>query len=105
MYKYHVVIEKSETGFSAFSPDFPGCITVGDTVEVTIVNMREAIELYFEAAAEGGQDLPVRKYRAAYPGRVVEKRRNNRRIFSYSHRGRFTLWRKFSFSEIITAKF
>ncbi len=58
MKKYLVVIEKSETGLSAFSPDVPGCITVGESVEGTIVNMREAIELYLEAAAEIGQDLP-----------------------------------------------
>ncbi len=61
MKKYFVVIEKSETGFSAFSPDVPGCITVGETVESTIVNMREAIELYIEAAAEEGQELPAGK--------------------------------------------
>lgn len=58
MEKYLVVIEKSETSFSAFSPDAPGCITVGNTVEGTIVNMREAIELYVEAVAESGIDLP-----------------------------------------------
>ena len=58
MEKYLVVIEKSETGFSAFSPDAPGCITVGNTVEGTIANMHEAIELYVEAAAESRQDLP-----------------------------------------------
>lgn len=39
------MIEKSETGFSAFSPDAPGCFTVENTVEGTIVNMRESIEL------------------------------------------------------------
>lgn len=60
MEKYLVVLEKSETGFSAFSPDVPGCITVGDTVENTIVNMREAIELYLEAA-EDEQSLPARR--------------------------------------------
>jgi predicted RNase H-like HicB family nuclease len=32
MQKYLVVVEKFETGFSAFSPDVHGCITVGDTV-------------------------------------------------------------------------
>ena len=58
MEKYVVVIEKSETGFSAFSPDAPGCITVANTVEGTIVNMREALELYAEATAENGQNLP-----------------------------------------------
>ena len=61
MEKYFVVIEKTETGFSAFSPDVPGCMTVGKTVESTIVNMREAIELYMETATEEGQELPALK--------------------------------------------
>ncbi len=61
MEKYLVVIEKSETGFSAFSPDAPGCITVGASVEATIVNMREALELYIEATVEDEHDLPIEK--------------------------------------------
>lgn len=61
MEKYLVVIEKSETGFSAFSPDAPGCITVGDSVEATIANMREALELCIEATVEDGHDLPTGK--------------------------------------------
>lgn len=61
MEKYLVVIEKSDTGFSAFSPDAPGCITVGDTVEETIANMREALDLYIEATVENGHDLPKGK--------------------------------------------
>lgn len=61
MEKYLVVIEKSETGFSAFSPDAPGCITVGNSVEATIANMREALELYIEATAEDRNDLPIGK--------------------------------------------
>lgn len=47
---YLIVIEKAETNYSAFSPDLPGCITVGDTIEGIISNMKEAIELYLEAS-------------------------------------------------------
>jgi len=61
MEKYLVVIEKTDTGFSAFSPDAPGCITVGESVEDIIANMREALELYIEVAAEAGHDLPIGK--------------------------------------------
>lgn len=64
MEKFLVVIEKSETGFSAFSPDILGCITVGNTVEGTIANMREAINLYIETLAEDEHALP--------PGKGVE---------------------------------
>ena len=61
MEKYIVVLEKSEMGFSAFSPDVTGCITVGNTVESTIENMREAMALHFETLAEDGSDLPAGK--------------------------------------------
>jgi predicted RNase H-like HicB family nuclease len=42
---YLIIIEPTKTGFSAYSPDLDGCITVGDTVEETRKNMAEAIEL------------------------------------------------------------
>ncbi len=61
MEKFLVVIEKSETGFSAFSPDIPGCITVGNTVERTIANMREAINLYIETLVEDEHALSTGK--------------------------------------------
>ncbi|MEL6603525.1 MAG: type II toxin-antitoxin system HicB family antitoxin [Cyanobacteria bacterium J06614_10] len=43
--KYLVVIEKTQTGFSAYSPDFSGCVTTGTTQEETAKNMEEAILL------------------------------------------------------------
>lgn len=61
MKKYLIVIEKSSTGFSAFSPDVPGCITVGKTIEETIENMKEAVSLYFETIVEEGERLPLGK--------------------------------------------
>ncbi len=45
---YLTIIEPTQTGFSAYSPDLPGCITVGYTIEETRKNMQEAIELYIE---------------------------------------------------------
>ena len=59
--KYLVVIEKADHNYSAFSPDVPGCVTVGDTIEDTLVNMKEAIELYLEDVAEKGSDIPKPK--------------------------------------------
>ncbi len=56
-----MVIEKSETGFSAFSPDIPGCITVGNNVERTIANMQEAINLYIETLVEDEHALSTGK--------------------------------------------
>lgn len=45
---YTIIIEPTCTGFSAYSPDLEGCITVGESVEETKNNMQEAIELYLE---------------------------------------------------------
>jgi len=49
MDSYLIVIERGKKNYGAFSPDVPGCITVGDTVEETLKNMREALEFHLEA--------------------------------------------------------
>ena len=59
--KYLIIIEPTKTGYSAYSPDLPGCITVGDTVEDTVIHMQEAIELYVEQLIEIGQQIPASK--------------------------------------------
>jgi predicted RNase H-like HicB family nuclease len=41
--KYLIVIEGTGTGFSAYSPDLPGCIATGVTREEVEREMREAI--------------------------------------------------------------
>ena len=45
MYKFLVVIESTESGYSAYSPDLPGCVATGKTREevekkekLTIIN-------------------------------------------------------------------
>ena len=41
--QYLIVLEKSETGFSAYSPDVVGCIATGETLEATTALMRSAL--------------------------------------------------------------
>ena len=50
--KYLVIIEKGEKSYSAFSPDVDGCIATGDTLEETIVTMKEALEFHIETLEE-----------------------------------------------------
>ena len=57
--KYAVVIEKTETGFSAYIPDLPGCVTVGRTRDELARNIREAIELYLDELRTQGTPAPV----------------------------------------------
>ncbi len=43
MQKFLIVIEKAGKNYSAYSPDLPGCIATGETVEEVEKNMYEAI--------------------------------------------------------------
>jgi len=44
-----VILEPSdEGGYTATAPSLPGCISEGDTRDVALANIREAIELYLE---------------------------------------------------------
>ena len=59
--RYLVVIEKGESNYSAFSPDLPGCIATGLSVESTIDEMRSAIEFHIEGLLESGEEIPRSK--------------------------------------------
>jgi len=57
--RYAVVIEKTGTGFSAYVPDLPGCVSVGDSRPEIERNIREAIELYIDELREQGKPAPA----------------------------------------------
>ncbi len=56
--RYPVVIERTSTGFSAYSPDVPGCAAVGDTEEETRQHFRDALADHFEVMREIGDPIP-----------------------------------------------
>ncbi len=56
--KYLVIIEKTKTGFSAFSPDLPGCVATGGTREEAEKNMRDAIAFHLEGLHQEGLEVP-----------------------------------------------
>jgi predicted RNase H-like HicB family nuclease len=56
--RYPLVIEPTSTGYSAFSPDVPGCAAVGDTEEETRRNFQDALAAHFEAMREIGEPIP-----------------------------------------------
>ena len=58
MSRYLVVIEKAGSNFSAYSPDLPGCVSTGPTVEEVRKNMEEAIEFHLEGLREDGLPIP-----------------------------------------------
>lgn len=64
--KYLIVIEETETGFSAYSPDLPGCVSTGQTLAETERNMREAIEFHIQGLREEGYEIPKPVSRSSY---------------------------------------
>ena len=59
MKKHLVIIEETETGFSSFSPDLPGCMATGRTREGVEKTMREAIEFHLDGLKEDGETIPA----------------------------------------------
>jgi predicted RNase H-like HicB family nuclease len=56
--QYLIVIEKTTTGYSAYSPDLDGCVTTGQTKEVVEQNMREAIAFHLDGLRQEGYSVP-----------------------------------------------
>ena len=56
--RYPLVIEPTSTGYSAFSPDVPGCAAVGDTTEEARQNFQDALCAHFEMMREIGEPIP-----------------------------------------------
>jgi len=64
MQKYLIIIERTETGFSSYVPDLPGCIATGDTKEELQKNIYEAIQFHLEGLKAEGLDIPEGKSEA-----------------------------------------
>jgi predicted RNase H-like HicB family nuclease len=59
---YFAVFEPSETGYSIYFPDFPGCISCGDDVEHAVQMAKEALGLHYWGMEKDGDELPVPSY-------------------------------------------
>ena len=64
--KYLIVIEKTRTGFSAYSPDVDGCIATGKTEKVARENMQSALVFHLEGLRLQSQRVPRATARADY---------------------------------------
>lgn len=56
--RYAVVIERANDNYSAYVPDLPGCVAVGDTLEEIDEMIREAIEFHLEGMQLNGESIP-----------------------------------------------
>lgn len=66
MRRYLVVIEETLTGFSAYSPDVPGCAAAGRTRDEVERSMHDALEFHLEGLRDDGQAIPEASASAAY---------------------------------------
>lgn len=64
--RYLVVIEKTQSGYSSYSPDLEGCIVAGQTKEEVEERMQEAIQFHLEGLREEGCTIPSPKSYSKY---------------------------------------
>ncbi len=58
--EYTVIFEPNgdEPGYTASVPALPGCVSVGETLEEALENVKDAIALWIRMAREKGEDVP-----------------------------------------------
>ncbi|MBU2602843.1 MAG: type II toxin-antitoxin system HicB family antitoxin [Actinobacteria bacterium] len=66
MHRFLVVIEEAESGYSAYSPDLPGCIATGSSREEAERRMAEAMQVHIEGLREDQLPIPVSRSSAEY---------------------------------------
>ena len=66
MYRFLVLFEKGIENYGAYSPDLPGCVAVGDTLEDAKNNMRVAIEMHIQGMIEDNEPIPTSQSTVLY---------------------------------------
>jgi predicted RNase H-like HicB family nuclease len=56
--RYTILIEHGKKNFSAYAPDFPGCVAAAATEQETLALMKEALEMHIEDMRERGEPIP-----------------------------------------------
>jgi predicted RNase H-like HicB family nuclease len=56
--RYTIIIDRGANNFSAYAPDFPGCVAAADTEEETIKLRQEALAMHIEDMRQRGEPIP-----------------------------------------------
>lgn len=56
--RYLVIFEQGDTNYSAYVPDLPVCVAVGDTLEETRKEIAEAMKFHIECLQEDEEIIP-----------------------------------------------
>jgi predicted RNase H-like HicB family nuclease len=57
--RYLVVIEETSTGFSAYSPDLPGCVATGATRDEVERELTDAVSFHLDGLHAEGMQVPL----------------------------------------------
>ena len=69
--RYLILVEGGPpSNYSAWSPDLPGCVATGETLDDVERNMRDAIAFHVQGLVEDGQPIPE----PSGPGLYVERK-------------------------------
>lgn len=66
MYKFLIIIEKTNRNYSAYAPELPGCVATGKSVEEVERNMYSAIEMHLDDLKEDNSPIPAPSALAEY---------------------------------------
>lgn len=66
MHRFLIVIEKTRSNYSAYSPDLPGCVATGASYEEVELNMHKAIEMHVHGLIEDKHPVPKSHASAEY---------------------------------------
>jgi len=64
--KYLVIVEETATGFSAYSPDLPGCVATGCTRPDVEREMAAAVAFHIDGLRAEGMDVPLPRASSTY---------------------------------------
>jgi predicted RNase H-like HicB family nuclease len=68
--RYLILVEGGPpSNYSAWSPDVPGCVATGDTIDQCVDEMRDALAGHLEVTREHGEPIPE----PTGPGVYVER--------------------------------
>ena len=57
--RYVSFIHRDEAGFGVSFPDFPGCVSVGDTIDDAVRQGSEALAFHVEGLVDSGEVIPT----------------------------------------------
>jgi predicted RNase H-like HicB family nuclease len=66
MKRYLIVIEQTESAYSSYSPDLPGCVFTGKTRAEAERNKRGAIAFHVDGLREEGYPVPEPRASSSY---------------------------------------